>query len=167
VGIIQKIISGGQTGADRAALDVAIEFGIPHGGWVPKGRKTESGRLPGKYQLREIHRAGYPKRTEQKALDSEGTLILSYGNLHGGSALIRKLAKKHKRPYGYTLTWIHCLCLMLKTLMHVISNTSPPFTIPYLYRNEVKLLLSSRRYGIHPQFRSCNPLQAMLMYSSF
>ena len=51
---IKKIISGGQTGADRAALDVAIELGIPHGGWIPKGRKAEDGVLPDKYQLQEM-----------------------------------------------------------------------------------------------------------------
>ncbi|RPJ18849.1 MAG: hypothetical protein EHM26_08975 [Desulfobacteraceae bacterium] len=50
--MLEKIISGGQTGADRAALDVAIERGIPHGGWLPKGRKSEAGRLPAKYQLK-------------------------------------------------------------------------------------------------------------------
>jgi hypothetical protein len=52
--MIKKIISGGQTGADRAALDVAIEYGIPHGGWVPRGRKTEDGRLSERYHLKEI-----------------------------------------------------------------------------------------------------------------
>ena len=58
---LAKIVSGGQTGADRAALDVAIELGIPHGGWLPKGRKTEAGRLPAKYQLQEMPTDSYPK----------------------------------------------------------------------------------------------------------
>ncbi|MDO9530025.1 MAG: putative molybdenum carrier protein [Syntrophales bacterium] len=96
--MIKKIISGGQTGADRAALDVAIKVGIPHGGWIPKGRKTEDGVLPDKYQLQEMSTTSYPKRTEQNVLDSEGTLIVSHGKLNGGSALTRKLAGKHKRP---------------------------------------------------------------------
>lgn len=96
--MIKKIISGGQTGADRAALDVAIRVGIPHGGWIPKGRKTEDGVLPDKYQLQEMSTASYSKRTEQNVLDSEGTLIVSHGKLNGGSALTRKLAGKHKRP---------------------------------------------------------------------
>ena len=81
--MIDKIISGGQTGADRAALDVAIELGIPHGGWVPKGRKTEAGRLPAKYQLKEMPTDSYPERTEQNVLDSDGTLIISHGSLTG------------------------------------------------------------------------------------
>lgn len=97
--MIKKIISGGQTGADRAALDVAIKAGIPHGGWIPKGRKTEGGVLPDKYQLQEMSTASYPKRTEQNVLDSDGTLIVSHGKLNGGSALTRKLAEKHKRPH--------------------------------------------------------------------
>jgi len=96
--MIKKIISGGQTGADRAALDVAIKVGIPHGGWIPKGRKTEDGVLPDKYQLQEMSTTSYSKRTEQNVLDSEGTLIVSHGKLNGGSALTRKLAGKHKRP---------------------------------------------------------------------
>ena len=97
--MIKKIISGGQTGADRAALDVAIKEGIPHGGWIPKGRKAEDGMLPDKYQLQEMSTASYPKRTEQNVLDSDGTLIVSHGKLNGGSALTGKLAEKHKRPH--------------------------------------------------------------------
>jgi len=98
---IKKIISGGQTGADRAALDVAIKLNIPHGGWIPKGRKTEDGTLPDKYQLQEMTTASYPKRTEKNVFDLDGTLIISHGKLNGGSALTRKLAKKHDRP------WVH------------------------------------------------------------
>ena len=99
--MIKKIISGGQTGADRAALDVAMKFGIPHGGWIPKGRKTEHGSLPDKYQLKEMSSASYPKRTEQNVVDSDGTLILSHGVLNGGSAYTRKMAVLHNR------TWLH------------------------------------------------------------
>ena len=96
--MIEKIISGGQTGADQAALDVAIRYGIPHGGWIPKGRKTERGRLPDKYNLKELSSINYPKRTELNVIDSEGTLILSHGKLTGESALTAKLAGKHNRP---------------------------------------------------------------------
>ena len=96
--MITKIISGGQSGADQAALDVAIEHGIPHGGWIPKGRKTEAGPLPEKYQLQEMPTEEYSKRTEQNVVDSDGTLLISHGDLTGGSALTRKFAKKHSRP---------------------------------------------------------------------
>ena len=75
-----KIISGGQTGADRAALDVAIKLNIPHGGWIPRGRKTEDGSLDEKYQLQEMSTESYSQRTEQNVIASDGTLIISRGN---------------------------------------------------------------------------------------
>ncbi|HHO46953.1 MAG TPA: hypothetical protein ENN06_00600 [Desulfobacteraceae bacterium] len=93
-----KIISGGQTGADRAALDAAIEMGLPHGGWLPRSRKTEDGPLPLRYALRELDSDNYRDRTEQNILDSDGTLIVSFGPLTGGSALTESLALKHDRP---------------------------------------------------------------------
>ena len=96
--MIKKIISGGQTGADRAALDVAIELGIPHGGWIPKGRKTEDGRLPDEYRLLETTGIDYAQRTELNVVDSDGTLIISHGKLTGGSALTQELARKHRQP---------------------------------------------------------------------
>jgi hypothetical protein len=96
--MITKIISGGQSGADQAALDVAIEEGIPYGGWIPKGRKTEAGRLPDKYLLKEMPTEDYPERTEQNAIESDGTMIISHGELTGGSQYTRKMAKKHSRP---------------------------------------------------------------------
>jgi hypothetical protein len=96
--MIKKIVSGGQTGADQAALDVAIEMGISHGGWVPKGRKTENGRLSPKYRLKEINSIDYGQRTELNVVDSDGTVIFSHGDLKGGSAYTLKVAKKHNKP---------------------------------------------------------------------
>jgi hypothetical protein len=96
-----RIISGGQTGADRAGLDFAIKHNIPHGGWVPKDRKTEDGRLPDNYQLQEMPTGEYTKRTEKNILDSDGTLIVSHGVLTGGSALTKEFAKQHEKP------WLH------------------------------------------------------------
>jgi hypothetical protein len=96
--MISKIISGGQTGADRAALDVAIELGIPHGGWVPRGRMTEAGRLPDKYVMQETTSISYPERTEMNVADSDGTLIVSHGKLTGGSAFTLDMAAKHRKP---------------------------------------------------------------------
>ena len=95
--MIEKIISGGQTGADRAALDVAIKMGIEHGGWIPKGRKAEDGPLSDKYQLQEMPTASYPKRTEQNVIDSDGTLIVARGKLTGGTDYTRQMALKHKK----------------------------------------------------------------------
>jgi hypothetical protein len=99
--MIKKIISGGQTGVDQAALDAAIKQGIPHGGWVPKGRITENGVLPDKYNMREMPTSSYAERTEQNVMDADGTLIISRGKLTEGSELTRKLAMKHNRP------WLH------------------------------------------------------------
>ncbi len=96
--MLKKIISGGQTGADRAALDFAIKMEIPHGGWVPKGRLAEDGPLPPKYNLKEMRTKSFPKRTEQNVIDSDATLILSHGKLAGGSKATKEFADKHKRP---------------------------------------------------------------------
>jgi hypothetical protein len=99
--MVKKIISGGQTGADRAALDIAIKLGISHGGWIPKGRLTENGVLDDKYHLKEMETANYNKRTEQNVMDSDGTLIISHGKLTGGSEYTRDMALGHGRP------WLH------------------------------------------------------------
>jgi len=99
--MVRKIVSGGQTGADQAALDTAIELGISHGGWIPKGRLTEAGPLPSKYRLIEMPTSSYPERTEQNVIDSDGTLILAHGELTGGSKLTQDLAVKHCRPCLY------------------------------------------------------------------
>jgi hypothetical protein len=99
--MVKKIISGGQTGADRAALDIAIKLGISHGGWIPKGRLTENGVLDDKYYLKEMETANYNKRTEQNVMDSDGTLIISHGKLTGGSEYTRDMALGHGRP------WLH------------------------------------------------------------
>ncbi len=99
--MVNKIISGGQTGVDQAALDVAINLGISHGGWVPRGRMTENGMLDDKYQVREMKTSNYNKRTEQNVIDSNGTLIISHGKLTGGSEYTREIALFNNRP------WLH------------------------------------------------------------
>src|SRR5688572_80983 len=97
--MLNKIISGGQTGADQAALDFALEHGIPHGGWCPKGRLSEDGCIPEKYQLREMPTDAYPARTEKNVLDSDGTVIISISpRLSRGSLLTLKKAQEHGKP---------------------------------------------------------------------
>jgi hypothetical protein len=96
--MLTKIISGGQTGADQGALDAAIKLGIPYGGWIPKGRKTEEGPLPKKYQLIEMPTADYAKRTMKNVVESDGTLILSHGDLTGGSKFTEEHAETMERP---------------------------------------------------------------------
>lgn len=95
---VRKIIAGGQTGADRAALDFAIQHRIEHGGWVPAGRRAEDGPLDARYQVRETPSEGYEQRTEWNVRDSDATLIVSEGPLTGGSALTWAFARKHNKP---------------------------------------------------------------------
>ena len=93
--MIRKIISGGQTGVDRAALDAAIKEGIEHGGWCPKGRKALDGEIPERYKLQETESSDYPQRTEWNIRDSDGTLIFSKTKaLKGGTALTEIKAKE-------------------------------------------------------------------------
>jgi hypothetical protein len=99
--IIKKIISGAQTGADRAALDFAINNDIPHGGWVPKGRLAEDGVIGPQYNVTEAPSESYGRRTELNVIDADGTLIFSHGELSGGSALTHKLAEKYSKPCLY------------------------------------------------------------------
>ena len=89
--MINKIISGGQTGADQAVLDSAMKLGIPHGGWIPKGRITEAGPLPDKYKLKEMPTDNYSECIEKNVKDSKGTLIISYGKLTGDLDYARKV----------------------------------------------------------------------------
>jgi Circularly permutated YpsA SLOG family len=95
---IQKIVSGGQTGVDQAALDAAIELGIAHGGWCPKGRLCEAGRIDAKYHLNELSTADYVARTLKNVQDSDGTLILYVERLTGGTALTNRLARQCGKP---------------------------------------------------------------------
>jgi hypothetical protein len=92
------IVSGGQTGADRGALDAALEAGIPCGGWCPRGRRAEDGRIPDRYPLRETPAAEYPQRTEWNVRDSDGTVILHHGRVDRGTALTERLARRAGRP---------------------------------------------------------------------
>ncbi|NIR59624.1 MAG: molybdenum cofactor carrier [Gammaproteobacteria bacterium] len=96
--MIEKIISGGQTGVDRAALDAALGFGIPCGGWCPRGRRAEDGTIPARYPLIETERAEYEMRTRRNVRDADATLILSVGAPEGGTELTRAFAEALGRP---------------------------------------------------------------------
>jgi hypothetical protein len=97
-----RIVSGGQTGVDRAALDFALARGWPHGGWCPRGRRTEAGPLAAKYQLRETPAADYRQRTAWNVRDSDGTVIFSLAaRLAGGSAHTAACIRRLVKP------WLH------------------------------------------------------------
>ena len=95
---VRRIVSGGQTGVDRAALDVARELAIPCGGWCPRGRRAEDGTIPESYPLRETPSASYPERTAWNVRDSDGTLVITRGRPRGGTALTVSLARRAGKP---------------------------------------------------------------------
>lgn len=118
------IISGGQTGADRAALDWAIAHGIPHGGWCPKGRIAEDGVIQDTYRLREATSPEYPERTLWNIRDSDATLILSISpDLTGGS----------KRTLNYAIE-------LGKPHLHLIRSMAPILLVDFLRRHRVQRL---------------------------
>ena len=95
---LQKIVSGGQSGVDRGALDAAMEARFPHGGWCPRGRLAEDGPIDRRYALTETDSAQYAVRTERNVFDSDATLILCRGPLTGGTLLTRQLAERDGKP---------------------------------------------------------------------
>ena len=93
-----KIISGGQTGVDRAALDVALKHGIDAGGWCPTGRLDEFGRIPDRYPVKELESGGFTERTLQNVKDSDGTVIVYPGKLSGGTEQTARFCVEQQRP---------------------------------------------------------------------
>jgi len=98
---IIKIVSGGQTGVDQAALDAAIHCGLPHGGWCPKGRKFENGTIPAQYDLKETGSSDYLVRTEANVVDSDATLIITPKRPTGGSLRTIEYCMKHRKPWHH------------------------------------------------------------------
>ncbi len=97
--IVRKIISGGQTGVDRAALDVALALGVACGGWVPKGRRAEDGPIDPRYPVTEMRQADYEARTLKNVEQSDGTLILTRGEPAGGTRIALDHAAKSNKHY--------------------------------------------------------------------
>jgi hypothetical protein len=123
--IFTRIISGGQTGVDRAALDIARELGLPSGGWCPKGRRAEDGPINSAYPLEETESSSYPVRTEKNVLDSDGTLILTRGKPKGGTALTRRLARDASKPY---------------LIINLFDEENPRIVLEWGRRNKISLL---------------------------
>jgi len=160
--MIKKIVSGGQTGVDQAALDAAIKSEIAHGGWVPQGRLTESGRLPGRYLLQELQTTSYSVRTEQNVLDSDGTLIISHGPLIGGSKYTLEVALKHRKPHLHidlnetsessaaksACEWIR------KNGIEILNVAGPRSSVdPHIYHAAMQLMTKVLLLCSHPDIR--------------
>lgn len=96
--MLKKIVSGGQTGVDRAGLDAAIAAGFAIGGWCPRGRRSEDGRIPDKYPLQETDARSYAVRTEWNVRDSDGTLIIVMNKVSGGTRLTIDHARRQNKP---------------------------------------------------------------------
>ena len=94
-----KIISGGQTGVDRAALDVALKHGIDSGGWCSTGRLDEFGRIPDRYPVKELQAGGFTERTLRNVKDSDGTVIIYPGKLSGGTEQTVRFCVEQRRPH--------------------------------------------------------------------
>lgn len=141
---IEKIISGGQTGVDRAALDAALDSGIPHGGWCPRGRKAEDGCVPARYRLDETPAEKYAVRTAWNVRDADGTLILSRGRPDGGTALTQRCARDAGKP---------CLLVDLAD-----GTVDPGAVAAWLTQNRIRILniagpRESKQPGIHAEAR--------------
>jgi predicted Rossmann fold nucleotide-binding protein DprA/Smf involved in DNA uptake len=94
-----KIVSGGQTGVDRAALDVALKRGIACRGWCPAGRLDEFGKIPGHYPLQELENGGFAERTRQNVIESDGTVIIYDRQLSGGTEETVRYCRELNRPH--------------------------------------------------------------------
>lgn len=129
------LVSGGQTGADRAGLDWAIAQDIRHGGWCPRGRKTEDGVLPDCYQLKETPASGYLQRTEWNVRDSDATLIFTLDDgLDGGSKRTAAFADRLGKPW-----------------LHVRPGVHPKYVARFLVRHGVKTLnVAGKRESVAP-----------------
>jgi|ERR1039457_5225200 hypothetical protein len=125
--MVKMVISGGQTGVDRAGLDAAMEAGIPVSGSCPKGRKAEDGPIPDTYPMTELDSPIYQVRTEQNVIDSDGTLIINKGPLTTGTKLTRKYARQHGKP-----------CLVVK--FDARKPKKPVEVIRWLAENRIKVL---------------------------
>jgi hypothetical protein len=141
---LKMIVSGGQTGVDRAALDAALAAGLPVGGWCPKGRLAEDGRIADRYPLQETPSRMYRHRTEWNVRDSDGTLVLYWGELQDGTLATVKLARdKYRRPL---------------LMMNLLEPVSPKEVVAWIERSGIKTLnvagpRESSRLGIYKMAR--------------
>lgn len=148
--MVTRIISGAQTGADRAGLDAALALGLETGGWIPFGRRTDEGPLPYadflRYKLKEHASALYPPRTEQNVLGSDGTVL--FGNMTSpGCRLTIKLCRLHHKPFYAGCTdasalhgWLHTFNI---NVLNIAGNRER--TNPGIYQITFDILMEALR----------------------
>jgi len=130
---LARLISGGQTGVDQAALETAIELGMACGGWCPAGRRSETGIIPLRFPLIETSSPWYPQRTRLNIRDSDSTLIISDGPIRSGTALTVQFALDLKRPYwivdfqkdNFAQSCIHCIEWLKSVNPNVLNIAGP------------------------------------------
>lgn len=151
--LIETVVSGGQTGVDRAALDAAIAAGTPISGWCPRGRRSEDGRIPQHYGLRETASRNYAVRTEWNIRDSDGTLIIAMRALTGGTRLTWQLAQKQGKP-------CHVVHLRESTDMELFSEQNSTTdrcsaVVEWIRENRIRVLnVAGPRASSHPEIHS-------------
>ncbi|MCW8963760.1 MAG: putative molybdenum carrier protein [Gammaproteobacteria bacterium] len=133
------IISGGQTGVDRAALDAAMAHDVPCGGWCPTGRKGEDGRIPDQYPLTELKNGGYRERTLRNLTDSDGTVVIYFERLQGGTKLTLDSCSKYEIP-----------CLAIDGVKLTAEQATQQVTA-FINEQEIKVLnVAGPRASGHP-----------------
>ncbi|PIR21021.1 MAG: molybdenum cofactor carrier [Deltaproteobacteria bacterium CG11_big_fil_rev_8_21_14_0_20_47_16] len=146
------IISGGQTGVDRAALDVAIQLKIPHGGFAPKGRKAEDGIIDQRYHLTELPTTSYEDRTKANVDWADATLILYKGVLEGGTLLTWNYAKARQKPILHIDLDAHSFDTIVLQCQKWLETTQPKrlniagpreSKFPGIYTDSLQILLKS------------------------
>ena len=145
---ISKIISGGQTGVDRAALDAAIELDIEHGGFVPKGRLSEDGSIPLKYNIIELENEDYSARTLKNVQYSDGTLILHKGEITGGTALTEEFCYLKKKAVltinildEFTVIRVNLDTWLETNTISILNIVGPRESEAHIYKNAKVLLM--------------------------
>ena len=146
--MIIKIISGGQTGVDRAALDAAIELGIKHGGFCPKGRRSEEGIIPSKYIMSETETDDYSERTLKNVQCSDGTLILHKGEIIGGTASTEELCFLEKKAVltvnildEFAVIQLNFSTWLKKNTISILNIAGPRESETHMYKKVKKILM--------------------------
>jgi hypothetical protein len=166
-----EIVSGGQTGVDRAALDAAIKLNIPHGGWCPKGRLAEDSTIAKHYKLKETYTSEYSERTKLNIRDSDGTLILTPETLDkitdGTILTIREVKEKNKPCLIISLTqiqdfnfkdilsWIKENHIKILNIAGPRESQSPGiYNMAYKFIESLLILLSVKNTKLHKKMPS-------------